>query len=289
MKKIIGDIIWGFLPKKIYGLIGSSGTGKSFRAFLVAEKYKIKYIIDDGLLIKEQKIIAGMSAKKEALRLRAVKRAIFTETKHAREVRKKLFNERYQSLLIIATSEKMLYKIINRLHLPKLTKIIKIEDISTEEEIKMAKKMRKKHGKHVMPVPLIEVRKKYPNIILHAIHLFIDQPKGFIFKKKGKRLIEKTIVRPDYGDKGIISISETALVQMVSHCIDEYSKGIKLLKVSVIELGDEYLLKLKVAIYYKLNNANILKEIQSIIKNKIEEFTGFPIKRVDFDIAKIMN
>ena len=48
---------------QIYGLVGKAGTGKSFRAQLVAAKYNIDYIIDDGLLIQNQQIVAGKSAK----------------------------------------------------------------------------------------------------------------------------------------------------------------------------------------------------------------------------------
>ncbi|MCK4797157.1 MAG: hypothetical protein KAT05_07230 [Spirochaetes bacterium] len=287
MDNFFTKLIWQLIPKKIYGLVGASGTGKSFRAFLIAEKYKIEYIIDDGLLIKGQEIIAGKSSKRESLRVTAVKRAIFNEIKHAREVRKKLYKERYNSLLIIATSENMLYTIIKRLHLPKSTKIIRIEDIATQEEIRDAQKSRNKDGKHVIPIPLIEVKKKYPNIVLHAIHFFIDEPRGFLFMKRKKKLIEKTIVRPNYGNNGAISISETALVQMVSHCVDEYSNDIKLLKVFVIEKDEGYLLKLRFSIDYKFNNIEAIREIQNIVKNRIEEFTGISIYKVDINIVKI--
>ena len=49
----------------VFALVGRSGTGKSFRAKLVAQKFGIDLIIDDGLLIRDQKIIAGRSAKRE--------------------------------------------------------------------------------------------------------------------------------------------------------------------------------------------------------------------------------
>ncbi len=287
MNGIIKGIYWSLLPKKIYGLVGAPGTGKSFRAFLVADKYKIKYIIDDGLLIKDQQIIAGKSAKKEPYKIRAVKTAIFYEMRHAREVRKALYREGYRSLLIIATSEKMLGLITARLHLPKVNKIIKIEDIASMEEIREARKSRKKHGKHVMPIPLIEVKKKYPNIILHAINMFSDKPRGFFFKNRNRKIIEKTIVRPNYGTSGKITISDAALLQMVSHCIQEYSDNIKLLKVTVTEIEGGYYLRIKVSLHYKINNPGTLRDIQHIIKNKIEEFTGMNIKQVDILISKV--
>jgi hypothetical protein len=286
MRNFFKDLIWSLIPKKVYGLVGSPGTGKSFRAFLLADKYKIEYIIDDGLLIKGQKILAGKSSKKEKYHITAVKRAIFNEQKHAREVRRKLVEERYRSVLVIGTSVRMMEKIIERLHLPKPTKIIKIEDIATEEEIRIAQKNRLKYGKHVIPIPLIEVKKKYPNLVLHAIHMFIDEPKGFFFKKRTKKLIEKTIVRPNFGFEGNISISETALIQMVSHCIAEYSEDIKLLKVSIVQDDVGFSLKLEISINYLVNDPELFSNIQNIVSEKIEQFTGIPIEKVDIDIVR---
>ncbi len=49
---------------KVYAFVGPSGTGKSYRAQLVASENEINYIIDDGLLIKDNAVIAGSSAKK---------------------------------------------------------------------------------------------------------------------------------------------------------------------------------------------------------------------------------
>ncbi|MBC7331818.1 MAG: hypothetical protein H5T91_05265, partial [Synergistetes bacterium] len=48
---------------EIYAFVGPSGTGKSQRALPLAISYGIRYIIDDGLLIKDGRIIAGFSAK----------------------------------------------------------------------------------------------------------------------------------------------------------------------------------------------------------------------------------
>lgn len=48
---------------KTIGFIGSSGTGKSHHALVVAHDHNINCIIDDGLLIYENRIIAGHSAK----------------------------------------------------------------------------------------------------------------------------------------------------------------------------------------------------------------------------------
>ena len=64
---------------EVIAFVGPSGTGKSHRAIGVAFDNKCDAIIDDGLLIKGTRILAGTSAKNEENRIQAVKRAIFTD------------------------------------------------------------------------------------------------------------------------------------------------------------------------------------------------------------------
>ena len=65
IKNILRPFKGKFKKVRVYALVGDSGTGKSFRARLVAEKYDIDLIIDDGLLIRDSQILAGKSAKRE--------------------------------------------------------------------------------------------------------------------------------------------------------------------------------------------------------------------------------
>ena len=55
---------------KTVALIGKSGTGKSHRAVGVSKTRNIQAIIDDGLLIMSNKVLAGKSAKRKAQKLR---------------------------------------------------------------------------------------------------------------------------------------------------------------------------------------------------------------------------
>jgi ABC-type dipeptide/oligopeptide/nickel transport system ATPase component len=82
MNRIMRYTVWKLRGRKVMALVGRSGTGKSFRSKLVADKYGIEMIIDDGLLIHGEKIIAGKSAKKEQVFLKAIKTALFDEDDH---------------------------------------------------------------------------------------------------------------------------------------------------------------------------------------------------------------
>ena len=59
---------------RVYAFVGPSGTGKSYRAQLVANENNIHYIIDDGLLIHDNDIVAGNSAKKAPTKIETVKK-----------------------------------------------------------------------------------------------------------------------------------------------------------------------------------------------------------------------
>ena len=66
-----------FKNMKVYAFVGPSGTGKSYRAQMVAGEKNVHFIIDDGLLIKDNQVVAGESAKKAATKIETVKKALF--------------------------------------------------------------------------------------------------------------------------------------------------------------------------------------------------------------------
>ena len=77
---------------KVYAFVGPSGTGKSYRAQMVASEHGIHYIIDDGLLIKDNEVIAGVSAKKAPTKIETVKGALFLNEAKAEEIKRLLEN-----------------------------------------------------------------------------------------------------------------------------------------------------------------------------------------------------
>ena len=158
----------------VYALIGASGTGKSHNAYIVMEQYGIDVMIDDGLLIKDGKKMAGTSAKAEETTVAAVKRAIFHDPMHAAEVRERIRQLNPSKLLILGTSEKMIDRITEALALPHVKYKIFIQDIVTSEQIAEAQRMRKE-GKHVIPMPGIEVKKELPNYWIDSIFSFIGK------------------------------------------------------------------------------------------------------------------
>ncbi|GHU65774.1 hypothetical protein FACS189447_05340 [Spirochaetia bacterium] len=281
------DFLFALKRIKVYALTGESGTGKSFRAVLVAQKYGIDLIIDDGLLIKDNRILAGHSAKKEKTFMAAVKVALFDEKSHRDGVAKKLQGEKTKKILLIGTSEKMVNKIAARLQLPPPSKIIKIEDIATQEEIEKAIRTRRIEGKHVIPVPSIEIKRNYPQIFYDAIKIFKRRPSPTGIGPIPK-VHEKSVVRPEYSKRGKVIISESALSQMVIHCVAENNPDIRIKKMVVRDDDRGYRLVITIDVPYGTQLGGNIHELRQYIIDNIERYTGILIEEVNIIIDKII-
>jgi uncharacterized alkaline shock family protein YloU len=282
MNYLFRHIQWILKGVKVFALVGKSGTGKSFRSKLIADKLGIELLIDDGLLIRGKKIIAGKSAKKEPTYLGAIKTALFDEKTHRDSVIKTLNEEKFKRILIIGTSERMTHKIATRLNLPPISKIIKIEDIATTEEIETAVRSRRIEGKHVIPVPAVEINRNYSQMVYDSVKVFMER-KFLNFTKKGK-YFEKTVVRPEFNKKGRVSISESALTQMILHCTDEFDSSITIMKISVREEINGYILKMNVSLPYGAEVSERVHSFREYLIDNLERYSGIMIDSVSINV-----
>ncbi|MCL2294572.1 MAG: hypothetical protein FWC36_06890 [Spirochaetes bacterium] len=281
---LVRYIMWFFLGVKVFALVGRSGTGKSFRAKLIAEKYGIDLIVDDGLLIKEDNIIAGKSAKKEEAFLTAIKTALFDDATHRTEVQKALAKTKFKRILLIGTSDKMVSKIAKKLKLPQPSKIIRIEDIATKEEINYAIHSRNTEGKHIIPVPSVVIQKNYPTIFADSIRVFMK--KNFF---KDPKAFDKAVVQPSFSEKkGAVTMSETALTQMLSHCADEYDPFIKINKIKVKHDTSGYSIKLYLKLPYMLQISGKVHGFQQYLITSLERHAGIIVKEISLKIENFI-
>lgn len=175
---------------KIYSFSGPSGTGKSSFALEFAHQNNIEAIIDDGLLIVNGEIKAGTSAKFEKSSIKAVKRAIFQDPQHVKEVRDAIEEFEIKQLLIIGTSDKMTKLIGKRLGFDSIDEFHHIENYRSRHQMKMAQFIRRTEGKHIMPIPVVQVQQNFFKRLIM---------KGYeIFTSKREKIGETTIVQPDF-------------------------------------------------------------------------------------------
>ena len=284
----IFDFLQSFNNITVFALVGPSGTGKSFRAKLLADKHGLEAIIDDGLLIQNDKILAGQSAKREKTYMGAVRVALFDDKGHRDQVAKVLQKMHIKKILILGTSEKMVQKIAMRLQLPAPSKIIKIEDIATKEEIEKAQRNRLIEGKHVIPVPALEIKHNYPKIFYDRVRIALKGGKKKTAGETGK-VYEKTVVRPEFSKKGRLEISEAAITQMVMHCVAEFDNQIRVKKLKIKTDARGYRLILTIDVPFGTQLTGKIHNLQKYIIDNVEKYTGILIEEVNIIIDKITN
>lgn len=263
---------------KTYAFVGPSGTGKSYRAQMVASERNISYIIDDGLLIKENEVIAGVSAKKAATKIETVKKALFNNPQEADEIKKAFRKYKPESILILGTSDNMIKKIRENLGLPELTETIYITDVATEEEMQEAKRIRQTQGKHVIPVPTFEIKKDFSGFILDPLQ---------IFKSKGKDnkpyISEKSIIRPTFSYLGKFVISDTVFRQIIEYLVIKTEGLYKATRVRIDKIGENegVSVYIEVVVEYGFNIVETLKDFKKKCKREIENLTAMNVENVD--------
>src|SRR5574344_66464 len=280
------DFFQKFTGVTVYALVGASGTGKSFRAKLLAQKYGISAIIDDGLLIQGDKILGGHSAKREKTYMGAVRVALFDDKEHRDEIARILHKSHIKKILLIDTYEKMVIKIATRLQLPPPEKIIKIEDIATREEIEKATRSRQIEGKHVIPVPANEIKKSYPQIFHDSVRVFLSKGNRVVSNNDSK-LFEKSVVTPEFSKKGRVEISEAALCQKVLLCVNEFDPAIRVKKLAIKTDSHGYRLIITIDITIGTQLTGKIQNLQQHVIDSIERNTAILIEEVSIIIDQM--
>ena len=260
---------------KVYAFVGPSGTGKSYRAQMVASEYNIRYIIDDGLLIKDNEVIAGVSAKKAPTKIETIKGALFLDPAKAEKIKKAFRKYRPESLLILGTSDDMIKKIMSNLELQNLEKTIYITDVATEQEMEEAKRMRITEGKHVIPVPTFEIKKDFSGYILDPLQ---------IFKSKGKNekpyISEKSIIRPTFSYLGNYTISDTALKDIIEHLAVKVDAIHKIYRTRIEKTPTGINIYIEIMLVYGFNVITSLQNFKKQCIKEIENLTAMNVDKV---------
>ncbi len=268
-------------PKmKVYAFVGPSGTGKSYRAQMVASEKGVNFIIDDGLLIKDNEVVAGSSAKKAPTKIETVKKALFSRPEEQFEIKKTLRKLKADNILILGTSDGMVQKIQENLGLPKISETIYITDVATEEEMQTARRIRVTEGKHVIPVPTFEIKKDFSGYLLDPLQ---------IFKSKGKNskpyISEKSIIRPTFSYLGNFKISDTVFRQIIEYLATKTSAIHQTNKIRIDNYPEGMCIYVEVVIVYGYNILQELHDFKLKCKREIERLTTMNVEAIDI-VAK---
>lgn len=270
---------------KIYALIGKSGTGKSFHAMELCHKMQIQSIIDDGLFIYQSTVVAGISAKRQATKIGAVKVALFQDDAVRDEVASAIEEKNPDSILVLGTSIGMTDKIILRLGLlldadalEQVNRIF-IEDITTEEERKIAQTQREVMGKHVIPAPALQLKRNFAGYFMDPLRLFRGKDTG--------AAAERTVVRPTYSYMGEYFVDERVIEDIVTCVAYEMPAVGAIIRVTQDPHPETFKLSVTVRLRRGYPIWETAQELQERINEKVECMTAFNVTEVNVEVRAI--
>ncbi len=268
------------------GFVGPSGTGKSHHALVVAYDRKIEAIIDDGLLIYRNRIVAGHSAKDDSNRMKAVRTAIFSEKADAQVMRRALARIETEKLLVLGTSKHMIERICDALNLPFPEEYIRIEEVSTPEDMAIAKEQRTKEGRHIIPVPTMELKTHFHGYLLDSVRS--------LFRRNGAKEeteFEHSVVRPVFSYYGKLIFSDKVLLTLVRHTVKEETGIVRLNKLRIRKHKEEETNGLSVdmalTVRYGENLKSLTSRLQKAVEKEISYTTGMTVEVLKITVRDV--
>ncbi len=285
---------------KIYSLTGKSGTGKSFQALTICRERGIESLIDDGLFIYHDSVAGGLSAKRQKTKIKAIKTALFNDPVQAQLMREKIREYDPASILIIGTSDRMTDIICDRLGLPPVAERIYIEDVTTPEEREAAAKQRDQQGKHVIPVPTLQLKRDFAGYFMDPMKLLrkAKSVSGAVATEAlvqeglsrvlGGEVDEKTVVRPTYSYIGDFFIADSVVTD-IADCVGKEVPGIAgVIGVFENTAPDE----LKVFVAVKLEKTadvwQTAERFQRRLREAIEYMTAFNVESINVEVRGLV-
>jgi len=273
----------------IIAFVGQSGTGKSTRAIAVARKNNIDYIIDDGLLINGGRIVAGTSAKKAPSKMESVRQALFVDPTRSQVMRRAIVESRPVAIMILGTSDSMLEKITTNLWLNKPSMLIRIEDVSTEEERRHARSTRMNEGMHTIPVPTMEIKHEFSGYFsdpLGKIRSRLNLEEGGV-DLNGEN--ERTMIRPTFSSLGSYSISDEALLELIEITLKDLPGYGEVLEFKSEKRTIGVVFTLDLALLYGYDAQKVLYDAQQKIGNAVENLTAITVVSVDIRAGRLVH
>lgn len=268
---------------EVIALIGPSGTGKSHHAIKVAYTTGSDLIIDDGLLIQESRILAGISAKKQPTKVGAIKTALFTDPEHRSQAQKALAAFNPGRILILGTSLGMVVKITEHLGLPGPGQVIDIAEVASGEEIRKARFYRTRLGKHVVPVPTLEVKRNFPNTLIDSLQVILHggEPKKQV-------IFEQSVIRPNFSSFGKFTIAENVLIDITKRVLSAFEAVNHTGKIRIESEQGNTVIFIHFAANLGYSLPLLCREIQTKVKEIVEGCTGLSITAVNVTVMNLV-
>ena len=187
------------------------------------------------------------------------------------------------------TRNSMLEKITTNLWLNKPSMLIRIEDVSTEEERRHARSTRMNEGMHTIPVPTMEIKHEFSGYFsdpLGKIRSRLNLEEGGV-DLNGEN--ERTMIRPTFSSLGSYSISDEALLELIEITLKDLPGYGKVLEFKSEKRTIGVVFTLDLALLYGYDAQKVLYDAQQKIGNAVEKLTAITVVSVDIRAGRLVH
>ena len=143
--------------------------------------------------------------------------------------------------------------------------------------------MRLKEGKHIVPVPTIELKP-------HLSGVLVDLPHRIFGHREKKKVDEKSIVRPAFSYYGKLVVSDYVVNDIVKICMRKQVALDRITSIRIRRPSDAnkgMTIYLEVILFYGSNIFTVVNAMQQKIKEKVELMTAMPVREVNVKVRSL--
>jgi uncharacterized alkaline shock family protein YloU len=219
--------------------------------------------------------------------------ALFNYEDHREEVKVAIEHYDPQALMIIGTSDRMTDIVAEQLGLQLPEERIYIEDVTTEEQRKLAAHYRIDEGEHVIPAPLGQLRRDFAGYFMDPIKHFIDRAKGNAVHTGARREEDespndRTVVRPTFSYSGSFTISEQVIRDIIRIAAEKYESHLAVVDRMNNGKQTNMSVTIDVMAVRDPDSVDMCIALQKDVFTALAEMTAFTIESVNVRIRDIV-
>ena len=199
-------------------------------------------------------------------------------------------------LMIIGTSDNMVKKITKALGLQEPDRYIRIEDVATPKEIEKAQHARLKEGKHIIPVPTMELKPHFRGYLIDPIKTMwrrrtLKKQDQDTLGQIGSEGFERSVVRPAFSYYGRLTFDDEVIIKLIRNGLKKVA-GVDETSIISFKKSDKgqngLVVDLAVVIEHGYPVKPLMQQVQKSVRNEIEYITGMSIERMSIKVKNII-
>jgi len=187
-------------------------------------------------------------------------------------------------------------KITKALGLQEPDRYIRIEDVATPKEIEKAQHARLKEGKHIIPVPTMELKPHFRGYLIDPIKTMwrrrtLKKQDQDTLGQIGSEGFERSVVRPAFSYYGRLTFDDDVIIKLIRNGLKKVA-GVDETSIISFKKSDKgqngLVVDMAVVIEHGYPVKPLMQQVQKSVRNEIEYITGMSIERMSIKVKNII-